>query len=144
MKIMIMLGVLFILSIQPMMIISSLIFTVLMYSLYLFWYLSSFWFSYMMVLVLMSGVLVVFTYMMSVLPNESFEVSSLMVLVFSIVLMYKNKFHEEIIQDISLGSMKIWESMTMMLSLFLVIYLLFIMVMVVWVGMMERGAVRIA
>lgn len=144
MKIIIILGVLFILRIQPIIIIRRLIFTVLIYSLYLFWYLRRFWFSYIIVLVLIRGVLVVFTYIISVLPNESFEVSRLIVLVFRIVLIYKNKFHEEIIQDIRLGRIKIWERITIILRLFLVIYLLFIMVMVVWVGIIERGAVRIA
>nr|YP_009117197.1 NADH dehydrogenase subunit 6 [Neoscona theisi]AJE26553.1 NADH dehydrogenase subunit 6 [Neoscona theisi] len=143
MKTMVMLGMLFVLSIQPMMVISSLIIIVLMYSMYLYWSLSSFWFSYMVILVLMSGVLVVFTYMMSVLPNESFEVSSLMVLVLGVVFLYKSDSYADFIQNMSLGSMKIWAGVTMLMSLFLVVYLLFIMVMVVWVSMMELGAIRI-
>nr|YP_009240935.1 NADH dehydrogenase subunit 6 [Neoscona adianta]ALF63169.1 NADH dehydrogenase subunit 6 [Neoscona adianta] len=137
------LGMLFVLSIQPMMVISSLIIIVLMYSMYLYWSLSSFWFSYMVILVMMSGVLVVFTYMMSVLPNESFEVSSLMMLVLGIVFLYKNTLYNDFIQDVSLSSMKIWVGVTMLMSLFLVVYLLFIMIMIVWVSMMEWGAIRI-
>nr|YP_009680184.1 NADH dehydrogenase subunit 6 [Neoscona scylla]QDF64718.1 NADH dehydrogenase subunit 6 [Neoscona scylla] len=143
MKMMIMLGVLFVLSIQPMMVISSLIMIVLIYSMFLYWSLSSFWFSYMVILVLMSGVLVVFTYMMSVLPNESFEISSLMMLILGFVLMYKSSIYSEFIQDVGLSSMKIWTGVTMLMSLFLVMYLLFIMIMVVWVSMMELGAIRI-
>nr|YP_009108134.1 NADH dehydrogenase subunit 6 [Araneus ventricosus]AIU45756.1 NADH dehydrogenase subunit 6 [Araneus ventricosus] len=144
MKLALMLGVMFVLSIQPMMIISSLIMVVLIYSFYLYWNLSEFWFSYMMVLVLMSGVLVVFTYMMSVLPNESFEVSSLVMLILGFVLMYKGEVYDEFIQNVSMGSMKIWSGISLIVSLFLIIYLLFIMVMVVWLSMMERGAIRIS
>nr|YP_009689588.1 NADH dehydrogenase subunit 6 [Neoscona multiplicans]QCF46307.1 NADH dehydrogenase subunit 6 [Neoscona multiplicans] len=140
---MIMLGVLFVLSIQPMMVISSLIIIVLVYSMFLYWSLSSFWFSYMVILVLMSGVLVVFMYMMSVLPNESFEVSSLMILILGFVLMYNSNFYNEFIQDVGLMSMKIWEGTTMLMSMFLVMYLLFIMIIIVWVSMMEVGAIRI-
>nr|QNV12105.1 NADH dehydrogenase subunit 6 [Araneus quadratus] len=144
MKMVVMFGMFFVLSIQPMIMISMLIFTVFLYSMYLYWSLSSFWFSYMMILVLMSGVLVVFTYMMSVLPNESFEISSLVLLILGVVMMYKSNFYTEFYQNISLGSMKIWEKMTMVLSMFLVIYLLFIMIMVVWLSVMERGAIRIS
>nr|YP_009040719.1 NADH dehydrogenase subunit 6 [Argiope bruennichi]AIA77331.1 NADH dehydrogenase subunit 6 [Argiope bruennichi] len=141
---MVMLGVLFVLSIQPMMIISSLIFTVLLYAMYLYWNLSSFWFSYMVILVLMSGVLVVFTYMMSVLPNESFEVSSLVMLVLGIIVLYKYSGYEDFIQNISISSMGIWGSVTLVSSMFLVIYLLAMMVMIVWLSMMEKGAIRIS
>nr|YP_009691845.1 NADH dehydrogenase subunit 6 [Argiope perforata]QEG58625.1 NADH dehydrogenase subunit 6 [Argiope perforata] len=144
MKMTVMLGVLFVLSIQPMMVISSLIFTVLLYSMYLYWNLSSFWFSYMVILVLMSGVLVIFTYMMSVLPNESFEVSSLVMLVLGIILLYKYSGYEDFMQDMSMGSMSIWMSVTLMVSMFLVIYLLAMMVMIVWLSMMEKGAIRIS
>nr|QNV12099.1 NADH dehydrogenase subunit 6 [Argiope bruennichi] len=141
---MVMLGVLFVLSIQPMMIISSLIFTILLYAMYLYWNLSSFWFSYMVILVLMSGVLVVFTYMMSVLPNESFEVSSLVMLVLGIIVLYKYSGYEDFIQNISISSMGIWGSVTLVSSMFLVIYLLAMMVMIVWLSMMEKGAIRIS
>nr|AIA77344.1 NADH dehydrogenase subunit 6 [Argiope amoena] len=141
---MVIFGVLFVLSIQPMMVISSLIITILLYAVYLYWHLSSFWFSYMIILVLMSGVLVVFTYMMSVLPNESFEVSSLVLLVLSVILLYKYSGYEDYIQDVSLGSMGIWMSVTLVVSIFLVIYLLVMMVMIVWLSMMEKGAIRIS
>nr|AJR33123.1 NADH dehydrogenase subunit 6 [Cyrtophora moluccensis] len=140
----VMLGVMFILSTQPMMVISSLILTVLVYSIYLYWNLSSFWFSYMLILVLMSGVLVVFTYMMSVLPNEGFEVSSLVMLVLGVVFMTKYSGYDEYFMDMSMGSMKIWMSMTLVISVFLVIYLLVMMVMVVWLSMLEKGAIRIS
>nr|QHH25571.1 NADH dehydrogenase subunit 6 [Argiope ocula] len=144
MKMVVMLGVMFVLSIQPMMVISSLIFTVLLYAMFLYWNVGSFWFSYMIILVLMSGVLVVFTYMMSVLPNESFEVSSLVMLVLGIIMMYKYSGFEEFMSNISLGSMKIWGNLTLVWSMFLVLYLLVVMIMVVWVSMMEKGAVRIS
>nr|YP_009691858.1 NADH dehydrogenase subunit 6 [Cyclosa japonica]QEG58638.1 NADH dehydrogenase subunit 6 [Cyclosa japonica] len=143
MKMILLMGVMFILSIQPMMMISTLIFIILAYSLLMMWNLSSFWFSYMIILILMSGVLVVFTYMMGVLPNESFEVSSLVVIVMSLALMYKYSEMNEFIMEESLGSMLIWSGSLYMLSLMLVIYLLIMMVMVVWMSMMEKGAIRI-
>lgn len=139
-----MLGVIFVLRVQPIMVIRSLIFTVLIYSLYLYWNIRRFWFRYIILLVLIRGVLVVFTYIISVLPNESFEISRLLVLIFSLILIYNNNFYEEFIQDIRLGRIKIWEIKTIVLSLFLVVYLLFIIIIVVWLRVIERGAIRIS
>nr|YP_010415031.1 NADH dehydrogenase subunit 6 [Araniella displicata]URW97650.1 NADH dehydrogenase subunit 6 [Araniella displicata] len=144
MKAVVTLGILFVLSTQPMMVISSLIFTVLMYSLFLYWNLMSYWFSYMMVLVLMSGVLVVFTYMMSILPNESFEISSLIFVIMGITILHNYKGWVLESQEISLGSMKLWGDLMLVGSLVLVSYLLFMMIMIVWVSIMEKGAIRIS
>nr|YP_009161629.1 NADH dehydrogenase subunit 6 [Cyclosa argenteoalba]AKN58358.1 NADH dehydrogenase subunit 6 [Cyclosa argenteoalba] len=143
MKMVLLLGVMFILSNQPMMMISTLIFIILLYSLLMLWSLSSFWFSYMIILVLMSGVLVVFTYMMGVLPNESFEVSSLVMIVMGLVLTYKYFEFDEFILDESMSSMMIWEGTMFIMSLLLVVYLLGMMVIIVWMSMMEKGAIRI-
>nr|YP_009172240.1 NADH dehydrogenase subunit 6 [Hypsosinga pygmaea]ALF36397.1 NADH dehydrogenase subunit 6 [Hypsosinga pygmaea] len=143
MKMIIMMGMLFMLSNQPMMIIGSLIFIVLLYSLLLYWMFSSFWFSYMVILVMMSGVLVIFSYMMSILPNESFEISGLLFLFLEIFLIYKTNYSSEFVQDVSLEGVKIWWNCSLMYSLFLVMYLLLMMVMVVWISLMERGAIRI-
>nr|YP_009172227.1 NADH dehydrogenase subunit 6 [Cyrtarachne nagasakiensis]ALF36384.1 NADH dehydrogenase subunit 6 [Cyrtarachne nagasakiensis] len=144
MKMIVLVGMMFILSSQPMFLILSLIFLVMLYSLYMLWNLSMFWFSYMLVLVMMSGVLVIFSYMMSILPNESFEVSSLMILMLGMVIFLSGGEFLEFIQNTSLSSIMIWSGMMMMISMFLVIYLLFIMILVVWLSMMEWGAIRIA
>nr|YP_009333098.1 NADH dehydrogenase subunit 6 [Araneus angulatus]AMD83665.1 NADH dehydrogenase subunit 6 [Araneus angulatus] len=143
MKMMITLGVLFITSIQPMLIILSMIMIVLFYSLYMKWMLMSFWFSYMMILVLMSGVLVIFTYMMSVLPNESFENSGMLFLLIGMYYLYNKLNYYEFVLDLSISSMEIWVSYLFVVSMFLVMYLLFLMILVVWISMMEMGAIRI-
>lgn len=143
-KLALMLGVIFVLSIQPIIIISRLIMVVLIYSFYLYWNLREFWFRYIIVLVLMRGVLVVFTYIIRVLPNERFEVSRLVILILGFVLIYKGEVYDEFIQNMRIGRIKIWSGISLIVRLFLIIYLLFIIVIVVWLRIIERGAIRIS
>lgn len=144
MKIIVLGGVIFVISIQPIIIIRSLIITILIYSIYLLWRLRRFWFRYMIILVLIRGVLVVFTYIIRVLPNESFEISRLVIMVLGLILIFCYSGFEEFVEERSIGRIKIWGGVTFVLRFFLVIYLLVIIIIIVWVGIIEKGAIRIS
>nr|YP_626386.1 NADH dehydrogenase subunit 6 [Trichonephila clavata]AAS15716.1 NADH dehydrogenase subunit 6 [Trichonephila clavata] len=137
------LGLMFILSIQPMMVISSLMLVVMIYSLMISFEVGSYWFSYMLVLVMLSGVLVVFTYMMSIFPNESFEISSLLIVMVMFFIFYSFKEESKFFMNWSSMSVKIWEGVSMLSSLYLVMFLLAVMIVVIWLSGMKEGAVRI-
>lgn len=137
-------GALFILSVQPIIVIRRLILTVLIYSIYILWIIRSFWFRYIFVLVIMRGVLVVFTYIISVLPNERFELSSLVLVVLGLVILYKYSKFEEFIREGGQGAIQIWWGVIIFVRIFLVIYLLVVIIIVVWIRILEKGAIRIS
>nr|WIM51599.1 NADH dehydrogenase subunit 6 [Corythalia opima] len=137
------LGMLFIGSIQPMFMISMLILIVVMYSYIIYSVMGGYWFSYAMVMVMLSGVLVVFTYMVSLIPNESFESYNLlymMGLVMFLVEMYYMWMY-----DLKWGlmSLELWMSYFSVFNVFMVGFLLCIMLVVVWLSYIGCGALRI-
>nr|QNV12127.1 NADH dehydrogenase subunit 6 [Amaurobius fenestralis] len=139
---MILMGILFMSSIQPMMMIMSLIIISMMYSLYIYMSMGSFWFSYLLLLVMLSGVLVVFTYMVSLFPNESFEMYNLLIImmmcVFSLYWIY-----DMFGMDYSYISLNMWFFYMGIFSVCLVSFLLMVMVMVVWMSYLNEGAIYV-
>nr|YP_010611003.1 NADH dehydrogenase subunit 6 [Lycosa grahami]WAQ70325.1 NADH dehydrogenase subunit 6 [Lycosa grahami] len=142
MMLMFLFGVLFVISLQPVFMVSSLIIITLFYSFFIFKMIGSYWFSYLLLLVMLSGVLVVFTYMVSLIPNESFEIYGMlfMFLFMFFFVKYYNLF------EVNMGfvSMNLWESYLGMFSLFLVGFLLVIMFLVVLLSNMNFGSVRVS
>nr|QNV12052.1 NADH dehydrogenase subunit 6 [Linyphia triangularis] len=143
MKISLMLGLIFILSNQPMLMIGILMMLVCVYSLFIYYSVSSFWFGYILILVLLSGVLVIFSYVVSLIPNESFEVLSLMLLLVSFIYLFFLDFFYAMVEDLSFSSLLIWESLLSGYLMYLVMFLLGIMVMVVYVSTPFAGALRV-
>nr|YP_009107079.1 NADH dehydrogenase subunit 6 [Oxytate striatipes]AIT96926.1 NADH dehydrogenase subunit 6 [Oxytate striatipes] len=139
---MFLMGVFFVISFQPLFMVSSLILITLMYSYLIYKITGTFWFSYILLMVMMSGVLVVFTYMVSLIPNESFEIYSLMFF-FSFLMMMLLNFNFFFLSDMSFISMNLWMTELSYMNLFLVSFLLVIMLLVVYMSYMEEGAFRV-
>nr|YP_010022218.1 NADH dehydrogenase subunit 6 [Oxyopes licenti]QOL12233.1 NADH dehydrogenase subunit 6 [Oxyopes licenti] len=137
------LGVLFIISLQPVFMVSILIFITLLYSYLIYKVIGTFWFSYMLLMVMLSGVLVIFTYMVSLVPNESFEVVNLVILLSFMVSMFLN-WGLNFNNDMGIMSMDLWASYLGSFSLFLVIFLLAVMLLVVVVSCMTEGSFRVS
>lgn len=95
----------------------------------------SYWYRYILVLVIIRGVLMLFTYIVSLIPNESFEVIRLVNFVLLLIIM-RVKIEVINIEDGGVFSIKIWGIVVGGINLYVVIYLLIIIVMVVWL----RGA----
>jgi len=63
---------------QPVFIVRRLIVITLFYSFFIYKIIGSYWFRYLLLLVILRGVLVIFTYIVSLIPNESFEIYRIM------------------------------------------------------------------
>nr|YP_009562243.1 NADH dehydrogenase subunit 6 [Cheliceroides longipalpis]QAU56489.1 NADH dehydrogenase subunit 6 [Cheliceroides longipalpis] len=143
MMMLMLMGMLFVSSMQPMFMVSSLIIIILMYSLYIYMNMGGYWFGYALMMVMLSGVLVIFTYMASLSPNDSFENYNIMyMLIFMMmfigsyyILMYEYKF--------SIISLMLFKSFFGLFNVFMISFLLMIMLMVVWLSYMMYGALRI-
>nr|YP_009744385.1 NADH dehydrogenase subunit 6 [Oxyopes hupingensis]QIE13338.1 NADH dehydrogenase subunit 6 [Oxyopes hupingensis] len=142
MSLIFLLGVFFLVSLQPVFMVSILIFMTLFYSYLIYEVIGSFWFSYMLLMVMLSGVLVIFTYMVSLIPNESFEIYNLMVLL-SFMMMVFIKWSGLYKMDMSVISMDLWVSYLGLFSFFLVSFLLGIMLLVVVMSYMSEGSFRV-
>nr|QDP17888.1 NADH dehydrogenase subunit 6 [Parachtes teruelis] len=105
---------------------------------------SSVWFGLVMILVLISGVLILFTYMVSLTPNDSFEISSvwasLLLLLTMMVCKEKYLFYGF---DISFLSLSLWEMDFMVYLLFGLGFLLLVMLFIIEVVMMSMGPLRV-
>nr|YP_010545526.1 NADH dehydrogenase subunit 6 [Parasteatoda cingulata]UYG23923.1 NADH dehydrogenase subunit 6 [Parasteatoda cingulata] len=141
---MLMLGLMFVWSIQSYSMIVSLIMMTLGYSMFLYYSMGSYWYSYMLVLVMMSGVLVLFTYIASLIPNESFEYVGLVYasIFLSMIMMMKVNYSTNYNIDMSMILLKMWNLLLGMYNMYMVLFLLMIMVMVVWLSNFDVGAVR--
>nr|YP_010252261.1 NADH dehydrogenase subunit 6 [Desis jiaxiangi]QTX95134.1 NADH dehydrogenase subunit 6 [Desis jiaxiangi] len=140
--VMIVLGGFFLISIQPMFMIISLIFITLVYSIWIYQIMSTYWFSYALVMVMLSGILVLFMYMISLIPNESFEIYNL-IIIFFFLMWGLNVGFEEFKIDNSFICMNLWMNYVGIFNLFLVSFLLSIMIMVVWLSWCSKGTLRI-
>nr|YP_026101.1 NADH dehydrogenase subunit 6 [Habronattus oregonensis]AAT02492.1 NADH dehydrogenase subunit 6 [Habronattus oregonensis] len=139
----VLLGMLFVSSIQPMFMISSMIMIVLLYSYMIYISMGGYWFSYALIMVMLSGVLVVFTYMVSLLPNEMFENYNFVYMVGMMILLLGGYFMVIYGEKWGVVSLNLWLSYVGMFNIFMVSFLLSIMLMVVWMSYMGYGALRI-
>ena len=133
MEIVIVLGLIFVRRVQPIMIVLRLMIVTLIYSVKIMEIVGRYWFRYMLVLVIMRGILVIFTYIARLIPNEEFEILGLVNFIIILILISK-KEEFFVIEERRIMSLKIWEVWLLGLNIYLVLYLLIIMVIVVWVG----------
>lgn len=104
---------------------------------------NGYWFRYVLVLVILRGVLVVFTYIVRLIPNERFERFNLLriiVLLFMIMGRYYIWIYELKFGFISLT---LWITFFGIFNIFMIGFLLIIILMVVWLRYIGRGAIRI-
>lgn len=139
---MIILGVVFILGIQPLLIIISLIGVVLYYSLILYYETGRYWFGYILILVILSGVLVIFTYVIRLFPDEKFELNNLVLILIFFVYLFAYITYLGIGFDSSVMSLKLWEGVIGLFTLYLASFLLGIIVIVIWLRWFKEGALR--
>lgn len=140
--IIIVIGLLFIRRIQPLIIIRTLIIIVLFYSYLIYNIIERYWFSYALVIVMLRGVLVIFTYIVRLIPNERFESYNLIFVIFLIFLFF-GFFIYKYVFDLSYNSLSLWGSRISLFNIFVVSFLLRIILIVVWIRYLSKGAVRI-
>lgn len=134
-------GIIFVRRIQPIMIIRRLIIIILIYSYIIYIILGGYWFCYVLILVILRGVLVLFTYIVRLIPNESFENYNLIYIFILIIIigifLYFYKYRIDYIR------LFLWKSYFGIFNLFIVRFLLGIILIVVWLRYLGYGAVRI-
>lgn len=140
---MILIGLIFIRRIQPIFIVRSLILIVLLYSYIIYIIIGSYWFRYALVIVILRGVLVVFTYIVRLIPNERFENYNLLYII-GIIIFLIGRFYVWI-YDIKMGviSLNLWRRFFGFFNIFIVVVLLGIILVVVWLRYMGFGALRV-
>nr|YP_002970719.1 NADH dehydrogenase subunit 6 [Enithares tibialis]ACJ69544.1 NADH dehydrogenase subunit 6 [Enithares tibialis] len=120
---------------------------------------NSFWFSYMLFIIILGGALVLFIYMASIASNMKFYFSFKMMLYIIFMMMvsmmiwlmidsmminkinmiYTNQFMEN---EQILSLMKMFNTKTMLLTIMLVIYLLFTMIVITFITNIYEGPMR--
>lgn len=125
-----------------MFIVGILILITLIYSFFLFIFIGVYWFRYALVIVMLRGVLVVFTYIVRLFPNERFEIYSIIYIILFMFLFFRRGY---IVYggDCRIVSINLWVRYVSMFNLFLVVFLLRIMLIVIWVRELSEGAVRV-
>lgn len=135
-------GFMFIMRLQPVFIVRRLIIITLFYSFFIYKVIGSYWFRYLLLLVMLRGVLVVFTYIVSLIPNENFEIYGI-IFVF-IFMFFFIKYYNIFNINIGFITLDLWESYLGIFSLFLISFLLTIIFLVVLLRDINLGSIRIS
>lgn len=144
MKIIVMLGLIFVWNVQPYIIIIRLIIITLGYSIFIYIRIRRYWYRYILILVILRGVLVLFRYIASLIPNEKFEYIKLLYVRVFIYLILIIGFNQISIYwgDTRLLLFKMWNILINLYNLYLVLFLIRIIIMVVWLRNCDSGAIR--
>lgn len=135
-------GVIFVIRLQPVFIIRRIIFITFIYSLCIYIELGTYWFRYLLLIVILRGVLVVFTYIITLIPNESFEIIGLLFIVIFIfinVVSFKKRFFV----DIRLERINLWNRYLGIFNIFMIRLLLVVILIVVFLRNIHFGSFRI-
>nr|YP_010128169.1 NADH dehydrogenase subunit 6 [Tropidothorax cruciger]QPP20738.1 NADH dehydrogenase subunit 6 [Tropidothorax cruciger] len=108
----------------------------------------SFWFSYIIMMIMMSGMLVLFIYMASIASNEKFKFSMKMlslVIMMPVLYLYISQEESEIINmsDLKMMLHNLFNMPTMLLTLMITFYLLFTMITISKIVNIHEGPLRI-
>lgn len=134
-------GLIFVSRIQPIFIIRSIIIITILYSYIIYIIIEIYWFGYVLVIVILSGVLVVFTYIVRLSPNERFENYNLVILLLVIfILIFRRYIYYD---NMSYISLFLWVSYVGLYNIYIVGFLLGVILMVVWIVGVKLGAVRV-
>lgn len=134
--------VLFVRMTQPVFIIGIIILIILLYSYVLYDVMNSYWFSYILIIVILRGVLVVFTYIITLIPNERFE-NFYFIFLFFLIIIFISGWNEGYSYNINYLCLHLWLSYVRFINLFIVRFLLGIILIVVWLGYINEGAIRV-
>nr|AFQ62407.1 NADH dehydrogenase subunit 6 [Abraeinae sp. MJTNT-2012] len=115
---------------------------------------NNFWFSYIMFLIMVGGMLVLFIYMTSIASNEKFKMSNKMIMYSSIAmiisvsmmfslskLMMSDKLMPNL-NNTNMNMMKFINFPNNIIMFIMIIYLLFTLIAVVKITMMKHGPLR--
>lgn len=138
-----MMGFLFVGRLQPMFIVRRLILIILFYSYVVNIFIGGYWFRYALIIVILRGVLVVFTYIVRLIPNERFERYNLLYLLGIIIFVIRGYYIYIYNYKLRLYRIRLWGSYISIFNIFIVIFLLIIILIVVWFSYIGRGALRI-
>lgn len=134
-------GLIFVSRIQPIFIIRSIIIITILYSYIIYIIIEIYWFGYVLVIVILSGVLVIFTYIVRLSPNERFENYNLVILLLVIfILIFRRYIYYD---NMSYISLFLWVSYVGLYNIYIVGFLLGVILMVVWIVGVKLGAVRV-
>nr|YP_010373834.1 NADH dehydrogenase subunit 6 [Arocatus melanocephalus]UPI55361.1 NADH dehydrogenase subunit 6 [Arocatus melanocephalus] len=109
----------------------------------------SFWFSYIIMIIMMSGMLVLFIYMASIASNEkfkfSFKVFLLLLLMFLLSMLNINSKSDMMFNmtDLNLTLNNLFNSPTMLTTIMMVMYLLYSMITISKIININEGPLRI-
>nr|YP_009472892.1 NADH dehydrogenase subunit 6 [Acanthaspis ruficeps]AST10096.1 NADH dehydrogenase subunit 6 [Acanthaspis ruficeps] len=118
-----------------------------------------FWFSYILVITMLSGILVLFIYMASIASNEKFKTSTKMMMYFmsSIILssisllfvdqlekssMWSTSKKEMVCNEQVLSLIKLFNSHNMSMTIIVITYLFFTMIVISYVVEVSEGPLR--
>lgn len=135
-------GLIFIRRMQPIFIIRRLILVVLIYSYIIYIIIRGYWFRYALVIVILRGVLVVFTYMVRLIPNERFENYNLLYMMGIIMFLIGNFYIWMYDVKIGMISLNLWRRFIGIFNIFIIRILLGIILVVVWLRYIGCGALR--
>nr|YP_009157879.1 NADH dehydrogenase subunit 6 [Eurydema gebleri]AKE36785.1 NADH dehydrogenase subunit 6 [Eurydema gebleri] len=111
----------------------------------------SFLFSYIVIIIMLSGALVLFIYMASIASNEKFNspvimmmISSALMMISFILLYYLDikYFNNNLISNDQISLIKIFNMMTAKMTLMMIIYLLLTMIVVSNIAKVTEGPLR--
>lgn len=100
------------------------------------------WLGYLIIVVIIRGVLVLFGYVLRLSPNERFEVNNLVFVLLLLLRIGVVKMGNlnQLGGGISIG---LWGDYLGGLILYLVVFLLWMMVLVTWIGDIDSGSLKI-
>nr|AXS65658.1 NADH dehydrogenase subunit 6 [Cucujoidea sp. 24 KM-2017] len=148
MKIMIMLSWLILWMKHPISIGTMLVMQTIMVSLTIGMLSMNFWFSYILLLILIGGMLIIFMYMTSIASNEKFKFTSTPILVFSLMLFITPNLNfsinSSLTNNITIKNMlnKFFNLPSSLIITLLIIYLLITMIAVIKICKINKGPLR--
>nr|YP_025746.1 NADH dehydrogenase subunit 6 [Cyriopagopus schmidti]AAP51156.1 NADH dehydrogenase subunit 6 [Cyriopagopus schmidti] len=139
-KMIVLMSLIFMISTHPMSLVMAMMVIVLMYSLEMYWSSGTFLYSMVLMLIILSGVMVIFTYMASMNPNEKFEFFFVGMM---IMLLFSFYWGNEWKIMVTFEMLDMWNSSIMVVSEYLVSFLLVIMFMTIWISGWWYGPLRV-
>lgn len=137
------LGLVFIWGSHPLLIMGGLLIVVILGFLYLYYTSMRFWVGYLLILIILRGVLVVFSYILRIIPNFAFE-NFRILMSFLVTLTVVSSVIEKFVYRDARGYVyRIWGPHIRLITLYLVSILLLLIVIVLYISIYTKGSLRI-
>nr|YP_025733.1 NADH dehydrogenase subunit 6 [Songthela hangzhouensis]AAP51143.1 NADH dehydrogenase subunit 6 [Songthela hangzhouensis] len=139
---MIMTLILFIMSNHPFLMILLLMMITLWTSILIYYSLLTSWFSYVLLIILLSGVMIIFMYMATLSPNESFMYSFFPLIIFPMMII--TYIPNQFVNTPQLWSMKQVSSYFYPLTIIMVMFLFMVMVAITKITFWQKGPMSLS